>query len=142
MEWGYSYLVGNAQDDTVPHLLFVFSRNNIMTEDGTTKKKKKTREEIESEIREKVSCEEQAFRWVEKLAVVEKITKSELDKMVSQIMPNHYTDIVEERACSKVRGNFTLNRDASLPTNLILTSDVRGRIYPLALFPMYGSRSP
>jgi len=72
--------------------------------DGEKTPKKKTREEIEAEVREKVSCEERAFRWVEHLATVDKITKEELKTMMNEIMPNHYEDIVEERACSKVCG--------------------------------------
>jgi len=70
----------------------------------TNKPVKKTREEVESEVREKVSCEERAFRWVEHLALTECINGEELTTMVNEIMINHYTDIVEERACSKVCG--------------------------------------
>lgn len=69
-----------------------------------TEKTKKDRKKVEAAVRQKVDCEEKAFRWVEHLALVDKISEEELGKMMSEVMLCHYADVTEERALSKVCG--------------------------------------
>ena len=106
--------------------------------------KKKTRAEIEVGVRQKVDCEEKAFRWVEHLALVDSISEVELAKMMSVIMPCHYHDINEERAISKVCGyplcSVKLGKRSphkyhiSVKYNKVINLSVRGNFCSLYCF--------
>lgn len=67
-------------------------------------KVKRSKAEIEKEIRQKVALDERAHLWVEKSALVNRIELNEFTNMVNEIMMSHYKDIIEERSISKLCG--------------------------------------
>jgi len=67
-------------------------------------KVKRSKAEIEKEIRQKVALDERAHLWVEKSALVNRIELNEFTNMVNEIMVSHYKDIIEERSISKLCG--------------------------------------
>ncbi|XP_047135709.1 putative RNA polymerase II subunit B1 CTD phosphatase RPAP2 isoform X1 [Hydra vulgaris] len=62
------------------------------------------KEQIRAKIQSHVRAEEAAYRCVERLAVVECITKEEFRHILSIITLSHYQDITEERFVSKMCG--------------------------------------